>query len=151
MYLLLKRIKISVDGWLRVSCQEICRCIFASSESIPRLSAVDNKHDLSTYFINGNRSAAIAGWIWTVSSLPRWVGPRGQFSALWIWRSPETRVLRRPGWTERCSGSWGTPRLSSGLFFSFNRRKAEKGYCLISSTCPKPSASAPSADVTTVA
>lgn len=55
MYLLLKRIKISVDVWLRVSCQEICRCLFASSESIPPLSIVDITHvDLGK--INGNKA-----------------------------------------------------------------------------------------------
>lgn len=55
MYLLLKRIKISVDVWLRVSCQEICRCLFASSESIPPLSVMDITHvDLGN--INGNKA-----------------------------------------------------------------------------------------------
>lgn len=56
MYLLLKRIKIPVEVRLRVSCQEICRCM------IPRLCAVDIRHDdirhdLSTYFMSGNQSS----------------------------------------------------------------------------------------------
>lgn len=103
----------------------MCGCVFPARKSVDAYLPLLNQfhlcplwtlHMLTSVTLTVTKRSQ--RWIGTVSSLPRWVGPRGRFSALWTWRSPETRVLRRPGWTEHCSRSWGTPRLSSGLFFS---------------------------------